>query len=97
MEYLPLYIHIKGSKPLNNSNDFLIDRPNYFNADSKRKYMHYFEPGTRAIHLKNLDEAAETGNYNYVKHDLINDFKIPLDHSSIITPSGKLFLTGGIN
>jgi len=96
---LSKYIKITEGEPLSNSNGMLIESSTYF-APGLKESLHFFEDGTRNLHLYHLNQHSPSkGIINSPTHELItltnDNFLIPSEHRSIVTPQGDIFLTGG--
>lgn len=91
-------VTVKKSIPLGGKDEVKITARNYFDDKCPKKYLHYFEPGTKNLYLFNvtkklLEDTTNPQNFERVELDI--DFDISPHHRSIITPSGFIYLVSG--
>ena len=97
---------INSGKNSSEIRDFQVTVQNFYNLAAKAKTLHYFEPGSKSVYLldlKSINQTPFAGHQNEAELDCIEftqvnlniDFTLPYNHSSIPTPDGKIFLTGG--
>jgi hypothetical protein len=68
----------------------------YFIPGSQYKFLHFFQHKSKYLHLIKLTDLLEN-KLSPFKIDLSINFKIPRWHRSIMTPSGDIYLTGGVS
>lgn len=89
----------KTASKLTPVSDFEVDLPNYFKDSSPLQVLHFFEGNSKKLHLLDLHTLIGKSQKNSPSFKVIElkiDFKIPIRHRSIITPQGKIYLTGGV-
>jgi len=93
---LSKFIKVTEGESVSKSNGLLIESSTYF-AQGVQESLHFFEDGTRNLHLYHLNQPLKS--INSPQHELItlanNNFLIPSGHRSITTPQGDIFFTGG--
>jgi len=78
--------------------DFAVREPNYFSQEVQEPFLHYFYPNSKSLFLLKLPhEFSLQDDRRWIFENIqVNiDFNLPLNHASIATKDGKLFLNGG--
>jgi hypothetical protein len=81
-DYSAVDVFTKFSELLHNT--FILKK-----SYSTRKFVHYFEWGTKNIHFYDVDKQESE------KVTLLNDFLIPKFCRTLVTDEGKVFCIGG--
>lgn len=76
--------------------DFKIEMPDYFKSYLQKKYMHFFQPKSKILHLFELNDINPE-EVKYFTKEISIDFLLPKWHKSISTPNGQIYLLGGVN
>lgn len=71
-----------------------VSKENYFTG-THSQYLHYFIPNTNKLKLLHLDQLGENSKFRTIK--LAMNGQIPSFYKSIISPSGEIFLIGGVD
>jgi vacuolar-type H+-ATPase subunit H len=68
----------------------------YFHSNSSQKILHFFQDSTRLLRVIDLEglKKASSKTFTFEQIDLDIQFDIPAWHKSVITPEGRLFITG---
>jgi len=76
--------------------DFKIDVSDYFKSFLQKKYLHFFQPKSKILHLFELNDGNPTEVF-YFTREMSIDFLLPRWHKSISSPNGQIYLLGGVS
>jgi len=85
-------VRLRRSITVRDKEEVEIDKKDYFNANCVSKYLHFFQPNTKILHLYNLVQPFESVEESAKKIQLNIDFEISPLHKSVITPAGMIFI-----
>ena len=63
------------------------------NSFTNEPFLHFFETGSRNLHILMLDKISERVKWQIVRLNIM--FNIPTFHKSIFLRNGAIFITGG--
>ena len=97
------YTNLK-QKPLEIQNNLqedllTISTANYFADECKHKILHFFQDNTKLLRIIDVESLYNSVSKSCHIFDIpLNiSFEIPAWHKSLITPSGDIYLIGGVN
>jgi len=70
---------------------------NWFQEEVANKLIYFFEANSKNLHVLNLEAAIQEDTYDFKEVTLNIEFQIPSQHRSVITSSGEIYLTGGLD
>ena len=97
-----IYYSKLKQKHLNHNNmieELKISAPNYFSDENRHKILHFFQDNTKLLRIIDVESLYNSVSKSYHIFDIpLNiSFDIPAWHKSLITPTGDIYLIGGIN